>query len=139
MNATSPAQLLTEARTIAVVGMSTDPSKPSHFAPMELVNRGWNVVPIHPTATEIAGRTAYRSLSEVPGQVDLVNVFRPADEAPGIAREAASLGVRTLWLQRGIVSAEARSIAEQAGMAYVEDTCAGATSAQLNLRPAGVS
>lgn len=138
MNAADPAQLLTQARTIAVVGMSTDPAKPSHFAPAELLNRGWNVIPIHPSADEIAGQKVYRSLGEVPEPIDLVNVFRPAAEAPGIAREAASLGVATLWLQQGIVSPEARQIAEQAGMAFVENTCAGATAARAGLQPPAV-
>jgi predicted CoA-binding protein len=132
----APAELLQRATTIAVVGFSTDPGKPSHRAPMELVQRGWNVIPVHPTAPSIAGLAAYKRLADIPVPVDIVNVFRPAGEAPMIAREAAAIGAQTLWLQRGIISDEARSIAQAAGMHVVQDTCAGATSAQLNLRPA---
>lgn len=140
MNAASstqppPAELLARARTIAVVGFSADPSKPSHRAPMELVRRGWNVIPVNPTVTEVAGMKAYATLADVPVPVDLVDVFRPSAEAPDIARQAAEIGARTLWLQKGITSTEARDIAAAAGMAFVEDECAGATAAQLNLSP----
>lgn len=130
-----PAAILQGARTIAVVGFSTDPTKPSHRAPMELARRGWNVIPVNPNATEIAGMTSYRTLADVPGKVDIVNVFRPASEAGGIAAQAARMGADALWLQVGITSPEARQIAEGAGMAFVEDTCAGATSAHLDLYP----
>ena len=131
-----PAQLLQQAKTIAVVGFSADPTKPSHRAPMELVARGWNVIPVNPTVDEIAGMKSYATLADIPVQVDLVDVFRPASEAAGIATQAAQIGAKTLWLQKGIVSTEARDIAAQAGMQFVEDTCAGATAAQLNLTPA---
>lgn len=135
--APSPAQLLTQAKTIAVVGFSADPSKPSHRAPMELVRRGWNVIPVNPTVGEIAGMKSYPTLADVPVPVDLVDVFRPSAEAAGIARQAAAIGAKTLWLQLGITSSEARDIAAAAGMAFVEDTCAGATAAKLDLRPHG--
>ena len=140
---TTPAEqgaLLERARTIAVVGFSKDPSKPSHRAPLHLVAQGWNVVPINPTVEEVAGMRAYPSLAaaaEAVGQIDLVDVFRPAAEAPEIARQAVEVGASTLWLQRGIASAEARSIATDAGLSYVEDACAGALSQMLDLHPAG--
>ena len=130
-----PRQLLADAKTIAVVGFSTNPEKAAHYAPMKLVDAGWNVVPIHPTATEINGLTAYKSLGDVPGQVDLVDVFRPAAEAPGIAREAAAIGAKTLWLQAGITSPDAARIAAEAGMDFVENLCAGATAAQYQVTP----
>jgi predicted CoA-binding protein len=130
-----PAELLQQAKTIAVVGFSADPSKPSHRAPMELVNRGWTVIPVNPTVTEINGMKSYPTLADVPVPVDLVDVFRPSEEAAGIAEQAAAIGAKTLWLQKGITSVEARDIAQAAGMAFVEDTCAGATAATLGLTP----
>lgn len=130
-----PAELLASARTIAVVGFSADPSKPSHRAPMELVRRGWDVIPVNPTVTEVAGMKAYPTLADVPVRVDLVDVFRPSGEAADIAHQAAEIGAKTLWLQKGITSTEARDVAAAAGMAFVEDECAGATAAQLDLTP----
>lgn len=131
--AVQPAELLTGSRTIAVVGFSNDPSKPSHRAPMELVRRGWNVIPVNPTVTEVAGMKSYPTLADIPVPVDIVNVFRPSAEAGAIAAQAAAIGAKALWLQKGITSTEARDIAASAGMAFVEDQCAGATAAQLGL------
>ena len=132
---TVPAAILQGAKTIAVVGFSADPSKPSHRAPMELARRGWTVIPVNPNVTEIAGMKAYPTLADVPGPIDLVDVFRPAAEAGDIAAQAAKAGAKALWLQVGITSTEARDVAAAAGMAFVEDQCAGATSAQLDLFP----
>lgn len=133
--AADPAAILTGAKTIAVVGMSAKTDVPAHFAPMELARRGWNVIPVNPTVSEVAGMKSYASLADVPVPVDVVNVFRNPAAVPGIAAEAAAIGAKALWLQVGVTSAEGRAIAEQAGMSFVEDTCAGATAARLDLRP----
>lgn len=130
-----PADLLAGSRTIAVVGFSNDPSKPSHHAPMELVRRGWTVIAVNPTTPEVAGLTSYPTLADIPVPVDLVDVFRPSSEAGSIARQAAEIGAKALWLQKGITSTEARDVAAAAGMAFVEDQCAGATAAALDLHP----
>jgi predicted CoA-binding protein len=130
-------ELLRRARTIAVVGFSSNPAKPSHSAPMELVRRGWTVYPVNPNETEIAGLRAYASLADVPEPVDLVDVFRPAAEAPEVARQAVAAGAGALWLQLGIVSDEARAIAADAGIDYVEDACAGALARRADIRPSG--
>jgi predicted CoA-binding protein len=130
-----PAQLLERSRTIAVVGFSTNPGKAAHNAPMELVERGWNVIPVHPTASEVGGLRAYPTLADVPVPIDLVNVFRPAEEAAGLAHQAVAVGARALWLQLDIRSDEARRIATDAGLDYVEDTCAGALAAHAQLAP----
>jgi len=132
----TPEELLARARTIAVVGFSSDPAKPSHSAPMELVNHGWQVIPINPTVEEVAGLRAYPALADVPVPIDIVDVFRPAAEAPEIARQAAAAGAGALWLQLGITSDEARAIAGDAGMSYVEDLCAGALARRAELHPA---
>lgn len=130
-----PAAVLAEAKTIAVVGFSTDPSKPSHVAPMELVNRGWTVIPVNPNIDEVAGLKAYATLADVPVPIDIVDVFRPSSEAAGIAQQAAAVGAKTLWLQKGISSTEARDVAAAAGMSFIENECAGATAAHFDVHP----
>jgi len=130
------AALLERSPVIAVVGFSANPDKPSHRAPMLLVEQGWTVIPVNPTVKEIAGLRAYPTLADVPVPVDLVDVFRPSAAAPQVARDAAAIGAKALWLQLGITSQEARAIAEEAGMDYVEDACAGAIARRLDLHPA---
>lgn len=120
---TDPRKLLENAQTIAVVGCSATPGKDAHDVPRDVLQLGWDVRPVNPSAAEIFGRKAYKALADVPGPVDVVDVFRPAEEAPGIARQAVDAGARALWLQTGIKSPEARRIAEEAGLAYVEDRC----------------
>jgi uncharacterized protein len=128
-----PVDVLTAAKRIAVVGMSSDPEKPSHRIPGELIKRNFRVIPVNPTEDRVLGQPAYESLGDIPEEFDLdiVNVFRPAEEAPDIVRAAIDRGVGTVWLQEGIVSDEAREIARDAGLAYFEDTCIGVT-AQLH-------
>jgi predicted CoA-binding protein len=128
--------LLDSSRTVAIVGLSTDPEKTSSKIATILIDAGYDVIPVHPKATEILGRTAYASLADIPVPVDIVDVFRPADEAAEIARAAVGIGAKTVWLQLGIASAEARAIAEGAGLQYVEDTCIGATTLRLGNRAA---
>ncbi|OLT45249.1 succinate--CoA ligase [Saccharomonospora sp. CUA-673] len=116
-------RVLAEASTIAVVGLSADPAKAAHSVPAAMQSAGFRVIPVHPSADVLLGERVYRSLAEVPEKVDIVDVFRPSAEAPGIAREAAAIGAKALWLQQGITSAQAREIAAEAGMDYVEDQC----------------
>ena len=118
-----PREVLEQAQTVAVVGASSDPEKPAHYVPAFLKKRGFRVIPVNPTLDSMLGERAYASLEDVPGPIDVVDVFRPASEAPEIARQAAAVGAGALWLQQGIRSAEARAIAEASGMAYVEDRC----------------
>jgi uncharacterized protein len=93
--------------TIAVVGASGDPSKPANSIPRYLQEQGYRVIPVNPRGGELFDEPVARSPSEVDGPVDVVDVFRPADEAPQIAREAVQVGARVLWLQLGIESEEA--------------------------------
>ena len=125
--------LLERATTIAVVGASTDPEKAAHRIPKLLIERGYRVIPVHPKADEIFGIPVARSLADIEGDIDIVDVFRPADEAPGIARDAVAAGAGALWLQLGIASDEARTIAEEGGLEYVEDRCIGQTVQQLGI------
>lgn len=115
--------ILTGTGRIAVVGASPSPWRPSHGVIATLLDHGYDVVPINPNATEVLGRRAVASLAEVDGPIDLVDVFRRAEHAPGVAEEAVAIGARALWLQQGVRSEEARRIAEDAGLAYVEDRC----------------
>ena len=136
MDDTALKSLLDSSRTVAIVGLSTDPEKTSSKIAEILIEAGYDVIPVHPKATEILGRTAYATLADIPVPVDIVDVFRPAEEAEGIARQAVEIGAKTLWLQLGISSAPARELAEGAGLQYVEDTCIGATTQRLGNRAA---
>lgn len=131
MDDTALKSLLETTRTVAVVGLSTNPEKPSVAVAKVLLDAGYDVIPVHPTATKILGRKAYKTLADIPVPIDIVDVFRPAHEAPGIARQAVDIGASTLWLQLGLTSDEARETAEGAGLSYVEDICIGETTLRL--------
>lgn len=127
-------EILQDATTIAVVGASRDPSKAGGSVPEGLQRRGYRIIPINPYADELFGERVYRSLLEVPDKIDLVDVFRPAADAPAIARQAAAIGAKALWLQEDIRSEEARHIAKEAGMEYVEDECTAVVASLYQLR-----
>ena len=127
-------EVLDSATTIAVVGASTDPAKAAFAIPRTLLALGFRVIPVHPTARSIHGRRAYPRLADIPGPVDVVDVFRPADKAPDIARQAVAIGAKAIWLQHGIRSPEARHIAETAGLRYVDDLCMGQRAIALGIR-----
>ena len=129
--------LFDRSTTVAVVGASTDPEKPSNAIPRILLEAGFTMIPVNPTATEIHGQEVYASLEDVPVPIDIVDVFRPSAEAAGIAESAATVGAKTLWLQQGITSEAAKGIAEDAGLDYVEDLCIGATVKRLGYSKSG--
>jgi uncharacterized protein len=118
-----PEEILERYNTIAVVGLSRDPSKSAHSVPRTMQAAGFRVIPVNPYADTLLGEKVYRSLQEIPEPIDVVEVFRPSEEAPAIARQAVAIGAKALWLQLGLTSAEARAIAEDAGLEYVEDRC----------------
>ena len=126
--ARTSSEILQRATTIAVVGASRDPDKAGGSVPSGLQRRGFRIIPINPFADELFGERVYRSLLDVPEKIDLVDVFRPAGDAPEIARQAVAVGARALWLQLDIRSEEARRIAEAAGLDYVEDECTAVVS-----------
>jgi predicted CoA-binding protein len=119
----SAQQILAESAVIAVVGASRDPEKPAHSVPLQMQRHGWRIIPVNPYADELFGEKVYRSLADIPEKVDLVDVFRPAEDAVEVVRQAVAIGAPAVWLQLGIVSAEARRIATEAGIDYVEDRC----------------
>jgi len=130
-------RIYAETTTIAVVGASPDPAKKANAIPAYLQSHGYRIIPVNPRHEEILGETAYPTLLDVPEPVDVVDVFRPAPEAPILAEKAVTIGAKVLWLQVGIVSAEAAMIATAAGMTVVMDTCMGAMHAKLGLGVAG--
>ena len=118
-------RILQENRRIAMVGLSADPMRPSHFAAIYMQSEGYDVIPVNPryAGQTILGETVYSSLEEIPGPVDIVDVFRRAEELPKIARSAAAIGANVLWMQLGIVNDEAAQIAREAGLEVVMDRC----------------
>ena len=127
-------EILESAKTIAVVGASRDPDKAGGSVPAGLQARGFRIVPINPYADTLFGERAYRSLLEVREPIDLVDVFRPAADAPEIARQAVAVGAKALWLQLDIRSEEARRIAEAAGLEFVEDECTAIVASLYRVR-----
>ena len=121
----SLARILADTATIAVVGLSSKPDRPSYEVAAYLQRQGYRIVPVNPRETEVLGETAYASLDDVPADVriDLVDVFRRAEDTPAVAEEAVRRGARFLWLQLGIENDEARRIAEDAGIDVVMDRC----------------
>lgn len=115
--------ILRRYRTITVVGASNNPAKAAHRVPAHMQRHGWRIVPVNPRGGQILGEPAYRTLADVPEPVQFVDVFRPAEQAADVARHAAAVGARALWLQLGIVSDEARRVAADAGMSFVQDRC----------------
>ncbi|GAA1535483.1 hypothetical protein GCM10009827_062230 [Dactylosporangium maewongense] len=135
----TPRQLLAGARTIAVVGASRDPLAPANWVPRMLQEHGWRTIPVNLEDVRLFGERVYGRLADIPCHVDIVSVFRPAADAPGIVRDAAAAGAGAVWLEPGTVSPEARHLAEAAGLGYVEDLCIGAERALSQMVVGGVT
>jgi len=116
-------RILEESDTIAVVGLSDKPDRTSYQVSAAMQAKGYRIVPVNPNADKILGETCYPSLKDIPFPVDLVNVFRRSEYCADVAREAAEISAKTLWLQLGIVSEEAAEIAKAAGMNVIMDRC----------------
>jgi predicted CoA-binding protein len=115
--------ILGDARTVAVVGLSSNRSRESFQIARYLQEKGYRVIPVNPKESEVLGETAYPSLVDVPHRVDAVDVFRRAEETPEIARQAVKIGAKVLWLQTDIVNDEARRIGEDAGLTVIMGVC----------------
>ena len=126
--------ILGDARTIAVVGLSSKPDRYSYVVAEFLQGRGYRIVPVNPNETEVLGERAYPSLLDVPAEVpvDVVDVFRRAEDTPEVAAQAVARGAKVLWLQDGIVSEEARRVAEDAGLTVIMGVCIKRTSTRLD-------
>jgi len=116
-------QVLHRASTIAIVGLSANELRASHFVGYYLKRHGYQVIPVNPRESEILGETSYPSLRDVPKHVDIVNVFRAPDALPEIARDAVAIGADSLWCQFGVINAEGARIAEEGGVTVVMDRC----------------
>ncbi len=128
----SPEEILRESRTVALVGASPKPWRPSHGVMRYLLREGYRVIPVRPRdCGEVLGVRCATSLAEIEEPIDLVDVFRRAEFTPQVAREAVAVGARALWLQLGIVSEESRRIATAGGLDYVEDLCTAVVHARM--------
>ena len=121
-------RILDESRTVAVVGLSDKPHRPSHFVGKYLLDHGYDMIPVNPTRETILGRTSHPSLTALAetrghASIDLVDCFRRPEEMPDLAREAVGIGAKVLWMQLGVVSEEAREIAVAGGLDVVMDRC----------------
>jgi uncharacterized protein len=114
---------LLQAKRIAVVGITDDPSRPSHYVSDYLISQGKDVIPVNPNHTEILGRKCYPSLRDVPGQIDLVDVFRRPGFCADVVRDAIAVGAKGVWLQSGIISDESQQLAKEAGILFVQNRC----------------
>ncbi|HEY7285136.1 MAG TPA: CoA-binding protein [Vicinamibacterales bacterium] len=131
--------LLTSATTIAMVGASSNPEKASHGIMQQLQRAGYRVLPVNPRETEVLGERAYPSLTDITQPVDIVDVFRRAEDTPPIADEAIRIGAKALWLQAGISNDETASRAKTAGLTVVMNACIGATHSRLRIPPKEVT
>ena len=125
--------ILENTKIIAMVGASANPEHHSNSVMKRLQAIGFRIIPVHPRETEILGEKVYRSLSEIPVPVDIVDVFRKAEETPAIADEAVKIGAKVLWLQLGISNEEAARRAEAGGLTVVMDRCVGRTLGELGM------
>jgi predicted CoA-binding protein len=117
------AEILTKYHNVAVVGLSSDPLKPSCKVAVYLVDHGYNVIPINPKATDILGKKSYPSLSVVPEKVEIVDIFRRPEDVMPIVEEAIKVGAKVVWMQEGIVNEAAAQKAREAGLQVVMDKC----------------
>ena len=117
--------LLGDAHTVAVVGLSSKPNRPSFEVAAYLRDHGYRIVPVNPRETEVLGERAYPTLLDIPADlaIDVVDVFRRAEETPEVARQAVAIGAKVLWLQEGIANDEAYRIASEAGLDVIMGVC----------------
>lgn len=125
--------LLDRTRTIAVVGASSNPERPSNGIFRRLLAHGYTVIPVNPKESEVLGQKAYPTLDDVPVPIDLVNVFRRSVDTPPVAEGAVRVGAKALWLQSGITNDDAARIAESAGLQVVMDRCIGVELSMLGV------
>jgi predicted CoA-binding protein len=126
-------ELLAGARRIAVVGASSNPERPSYGIFGQLLRAGYDVIPVNPNETSVHGQAAYASLREVPGPIDIVNVFRRSEHTPAVAGEAVAIAARALWLQSGIRSESAAELATAGGLVVIMDACIGVMHSLLRV------
>ena len=124
-------EILLSIKTIASVGISSNPEKESYEVVAYLKDQGYRIIPVNPTATEILGEKTYPSLSDIPDKVDVVQVFRKPEDVPPVVEEAIKIGAKVVWMQAGIVNEDAAQKAREAGLQVVMDACMRATHRRL--------
>jgi predicted CoA-binding protein len=123
--------ILRDSRVIAVVGLSSNPDRPSNAVARYLMQHGYTVIPVNPAETEILGQRCYPDLASIPQKVDIVDCFRKPADIPPLARDAVAIGAKVLWLQLGVVNQEAAQIAAEGGLQVVMDRCTEIEHARL--------
>jgi hypothetical protein len=131
MNEKQMKRILETARTVATVGLSSNPMKTSHDVAKYLRGQGYRIIPVNPTVGEVFGEKAYPDLLSVPDKVDVVQVFRPSEDAPAIVDQAIRIGAKVVWMQEGIRNDAAAQAARAAGLDVVMDTCMRAAHRHL--------
>ncbi len=116
-------RVLERYRTIAMVGLSSNPYRPSHFAAIYMLAAGYNIIPVNPREREVLGRPSYPSLADVPEPIEIVDIFREPKAVPALTEEAIAVGAKVLWLQLGVIHLEAARRAREAGLEVVMDAC----------------
>jgi uncharacterized protein len=116
-------RILEKYKRIAMVGLSSNPFRPSHFAAIYMISEGYDVTPVNPRETEILGRRSYPSLREVPGPIEIVDIFREPAAVPDIVEEAIIVGAKVIWMQLGVIHEQAAARAQDAGLEVVMDRC----------------
>jgi len=131
-------EILLSARTVASVGLSSNPEKESYAIVSYLKEQGYQILPVNPTATEILGQKAYPDLESIPGKVDVVQVFRKSEDVPPVVESAIRIGAKVVWMQVGIVNEAAAARARAQGLQVVMDACMRVTHRRLiGPKPAG--
>jgi predicted CoA-binding protein len=123
MSAEDCLRILDRYRRIVMVGLSANPMRPSHFAAIYMLSKGYDIVPVNPREKQILGRTCYASVRDVPGPVEIVDIFREMAAVPAVVDDAIAAGAKVVWMQLGLVHEEAAGRARQAGLEVVMDRC----------------
>jgi len=120
---TLEAEILNNYKTIAVVGLSSEPQRPAYSIARYMKKQGYRIIPVNPGESEVLGEKAYPDLSSVPEQIEIVNIFRRPEFVPGVVEEAIAVGAKVVWMQEGIAHEEAAERADEAGLSVVMDRC----------------
>ena len=123
MTAADCLRILQTYRRIAMVGLSANPMRPSHFAAIYMLSKGYDIIPVNPSEQRILGRACYRSVRDVPGPVEIVDIFRERSAIPALVEDAIAVGAKVVWMQLGVIHEEAAERARQAGLEVVMDRC----------------